>query len=123
MELRRYEPHGRREEGCNCVEISPEGGEAIYWGKGRCFTCHSIGDNGSAVRCPNHGVWGDKFPLAMGARAVERAKEREKETGLPYTATDYLVESLANPGAYVVDGFKNEMAVVFALQYRSALTR
>jgi len=96
------------------VEVTPEGGETIYWGKGRCYTCHSIGDKGSAVRCPNHGVWGDKFPLAMGARAVERAKEREKATGKPYTATDYLVESLADPGAYVVDSFKNEMAVVYA---------
>ncbi|MBI5049168.1 MAG: c-type cytochrome, partial [Deltaproteobacteria bacterium] len=74
----------------------------------------SIGDKGSAVRCPNHGVWGDKFPLAMGARAVERAKEREKATGKPYTATYYLVESLADPGAYIVDSFKNEMAVVYA---------
>ncbi|MBI3755808.1 MAG: c-type cytochrome [Deltaproteobacteria bacterium] len=96
------------------VEISPEGGETIYWGKGRCYTCHSIGDRGSAVRCPNHGVWGDKFPLAMGARAVERAKEREAKTGKPYTATDYLIESLADPGAYIVEGYKNEMAVVYA---------
>ncbi len=96
------------------VEVTPEGGETIYWGKGRCYTCHSIGDRGSAVRCPNHGVWGDKFTLAMGARAAERAKEREKATGKPYTATDYLVESLADPGAYVVDSFKNEMAVVYA---------
>src|SRR3989304_8639013 len=91
------------------VEVPPEGGETIYWGKGRCYTCHSIGDGGSAVRCPNHGEWGDKFPLPMGARAVERAKEREKATGKAYTATDYLVESLADPGAYVVDSFKNEM--------------
>lgn len=96
------------------VEISPEGGETIFWGKGRCYTCHSIGDKGSAVRCPNLGVWGDKFPLPIGQRAVERAKEREKQTGKPYTATDYLVESLADPGAYVVDSFKNEMAVVYA---------
>lgn len=96
------------------VEITPEGGESIFWGKGRCFTCHSIGDNGSAVRCPNLGVWGDKFPMAIGKRAEERAKEREKETGQPYTATDYLVECLASPGAYVVDSYKNEMAVVYA---------
>lgn len=105
---------GEKKAGGGAVEISPEGGEAIYWGKGRCFTCHSIGDRGSAVRCPNHGVWGDKFPLAMGARAVERAKEREKATGLHYTATDYLIESLADPGAYIVEGYKNEMAVVYA---------
>ena len=52
------------------VEISPEGGESLYWGKGRCFTCHSMGDRGSAVRGPNHGRFGEKFPLGIGARAV-----------------------------------------------------
>ncbi|MDP7100022.1 MAG: c-type cytochrome [Rhodospirillales bacterium] len=96
------------------VEVTPEGGEAIYWGKGRCFTCHSVGDRGSAVRGPNHGQFGEKFPLPMGERAVERAKEREKKTGKKFTALDYLVESLAEPGAYVVKGYKNEMAVVYA---------
>ncbi len=80
-------------------EISPEGGEAIYWGKGRCFTCHSVGDRGSAVRGPNHGQFGERFPLAMGARAVERAAARSKKTGNTFTAVDYLVESLADPGA------------------------
>ncbi|MBI3754228.1 MAG: c-type cytochrome, partial [Deltaproteobacteria bacterium] len=105
---------GEKKGGGGAVEISPEGGETIYWGKGRCYTCHSIGDRGSASRCPNHGVWGDKFPLAIGQRAVERAKEREKATGKPYTATDYLVESLADPGAYIVEGYKNEMAIVYA---------
>lgn len=96
------------------VEINPEGGEAIYWGKGRCFTCHSVGDRGSAVRGPNHGQFGERFALPMGARAVERAKERSKKTGETFTAVDYLIESLSNPGAYVVEGYKNEMAVVFA---------
>jgi putative heme-binding domain-containing protein len=96
------------------VEISPEGGEAIYFGKGRCFTCHSVGDRGSAVRGPNHGQFGERFPLAMGERAVERARERAKKTGKDFTGVDYLVESLADPGAYVVEGYKNEMAVVYA---------
>ena len=96
------------------VEITPEGGEAIYWARGRCFTCHSVGGRGSAVRGPNHGQFGAKFPLPMGTRAVERAKERTKKTGTKYTAVDYLVESLASPGAYVVEGYKNEMAVVYA---------
>ena len=52
----------------------------------------------------------------MGARAEERAKERSRRDRCQhYTAvTDYLVESLANPGAYVVEGYKNEMAVVYA---------
>ncbi len=105
---------GGEKKAAGAVDISPEGGETIFWGKGRCFTCHSLGDRGSAVRCPNLGQFGDKFPLPIGQRAVERAKEREKATGLAYTATDYLTESLANPGAYVVDGYKNEMAVVYA---------
>lgn len=96
------------------IDISPEGGESLYWGKGRCYTCHSLGGQGSAVRGPNHGQLGEKFPLAMGARAVERAKERTEKTGEDYTAVDYLVESLAEPGAYVVEGYKNEMAVVYA---------
>lgn len=96
------------------VDVSPEGGEAIYWGKGRCFTCHSVGGQGSAVRGPNHGQFGDKFPLPIGARAAERALERTEKEGKEYTAVDYIVESLSNPGAYVVDGYKNEMAVVYA---------
>ncbi len=96
------------------VEITPEGGEAIYWGRGRCFTCHSVGGQGSAVRGPNHGQFGEKFPLPMGARAVLRAKERSEKEGIEFTAVDYVVESLASPGAYVVKGYKNEMAVVYA---------
>ncbi len=96
------------------VGVNPEAGEAIFWGKGKCNTCHSIGDKGSGVRCPNLGVWGDKFPLPIGLRAAERAKERESQTGKPYTAVDYLLECIANPGAYVVEGFKNEMPVVYA---------
>ncbi len=96
------------------VDISPEGGEAIYWGKSRCFTCHSVGGQGSAVRGPNHGQFGEKFPLSMGARAEVRAKERSEKEGAEFTAVDYIVESLASPGDYVVKGYKNEMAVVYA---------
>jgi putative heme-binding domain-containing protein len=96
------------------VDVSPEGGDQIFWGKGRCFTCHSVGDQGSAVRGPNQGQFGEKFPLPIGLRAVERAKERSEETGTQYTGTDYLVESVAKPDAYVVDTYKNEMAIVYA---------
>ncbi|MBI3916481.1 MAG: c-type cytochrome [Betaproteobacteria bacterium] len=105
---------GGEKAAASAVEISPEGGESIFWGKGRCFTCHSMGDRGSAVRGPNQGVFGENFPLPIGARAAERAKERSQKTGQTYTATDYLVESLAEPGAYVVEGYKNEMAIVYA---------
>lgn len=96
------------------VDISPEGGESIFWGKGRCYTCHSMGGQGSAVRCPNLGQFGSKFPLPIGLRAAERALERSEETGEHYTATDYLIESLAKPDAYIVEGYKNEMAIVYA---------
>jgi cytochrome c2 len=105
---------GGEKQATVAVEVTPEGGEAVYWGKGRCFTCHSVGDRGSAVRGPNHGQFGEKFAEPMGARAVARAKERAEKTGEDFTAVDYLVESLADPGAYVVEGYKNEMAVVYA---------
>ena len=105
---------GGEKKAAATVEITPEGGEAIYWGRGRCFTCHSVGDRGSAVRGPNHGQFGEKFAEPMGLRAVARARERSEKTGEDYTAVDYLVESLADPGAYVVEGYKNEMAVVYA---------
>jgi putative heme-binding domain-containing protein len=105
---------GGEKKGGGVVEVSPEGGETIFWGKGRCFTCHSLGGQGSAVRCPNLGQFGEKFPLSIGMRAVERAKERSQETGQEYTTTDYLVESLAKPDAYLVEGYKNEMAIVYA---------
>jgi len=105
---------GGKKDMSGAVEISPEGGETLYWGKGRCYTCHSLGGQGSAVRGPNHGQFGEKFPLPMGARAVERAQERSEKAGTPFSAVDYVVESLAEPGAYVVKGYKNEMAVVYA---------
>ena len=104
------------------VDVSPEGGETIYWGKGRCFTCHSVGGQGSAVRGPNHGQFGEKFPLPMGSRAAERAKERSAKEGSKFTAVDYVVESMASPGAYVVKGYKNEMAVVYAPPISLSLT-
>ena len=105
---------GERKASSGEVEISPEGGETIFWGKGRCFTCHSVGGQGSAVRGPNLGQFGEKFPEAIGARAVSRAKERAEKTGEEYDANDYIIESIAKPDAYIVKGYKNEMAVVFA---------
>ncbi len=89
-------------------DITPETGEAIFWGKGKCSTCHAAGSRGASIRGPNQGESG---PLGMpiGARAVERARERAQALGRPFTATEYLVESVVDPGAYVVQGYKNEM--------------
>jgi len=88
--------------------ITPEAGESLFWGKGKCYTCHAVGSRGHAIRGPNQGESGP-LGLPIGARAEERARERTRATGRPYTATDYLVESLVDPGAYVVAGYKNEM--------------
>ncbi len=85
--------------------VSVERGEEIYWGKGKCHTCHSIGRRGSAIRGPNH--------ESMGTKAAERAAERSKQSGKPFTAADYIIESLLDPGAYLVAGFKNEMPVIY----------
>ena len=92
--------------------ISPEAGESIYFGRGKCSTCHSVGDQGSAIRGPNHGV-NAQFGEPLAVRAEARAQERAKATGRPYTATEYLVESLADPSAYVVSGYKDEMPLVY----------
>lgn len=87
--------------------VSPERGEQIFWGKGTCHTCHSVGERGNMKRCPNQGESKDGAP--MGERAVQRAKERSEQTGNPYTATDYLVESIAHPSAYVVKGYPDKL--------------
>lgn len=90
---------------------TPEAGEALFWGKGACYTCHSIGSRGSAIRAPNLGEAGP-LNMPIGARATIRAQQRAKQ-GATMTPTDYLVESLVEPGAYVVEGFKNEMPVIW----------
>jgi cytochrome c2 len=93
--------------------VSPEAGESIFWGKGKCHTCHSLGDKGSAIRGPNLGAHGADFPLPIGLRAEERAKEISAKTGKPFTAADYLVSTHFEPGFFVVPGFKNEMPTVW----------
>ena len=89
-------------------KITHEAGEEIFWGKGKCSTCHAVGVRGNAIRAPNLGDSGS-LGLPIGLRAEERALERTRMTGRSYAATDYLVESIVDPGAYVVPGFKNEM--------------
>ena len=93
--------------------VNAEAGEQIFFGKGKCSTCHSIGDKGSAIRCPNLGVKGENFQTPIGERAFERAKLRAKATGKEWNAVDYLFECIGDPGAFVVPGFKNEMPTVY----------
>lgn len=88
------------------VEVTPQAGEEIFWAK--CYTCHSIGSRGSAIRGPNQGETGP-LGLPIGARAVKRAEERTKQTGKPYAPADYLLESLIDPSAYLVEGYSDLM--------------
>jgi mono/diheme cytochrome c family protein len=80
-------------------DVGVERGNAVFFGKGKCYTCHSVGGKGSAVRCPNLGVFGDQFRKPIGVRATERkAKEG-------YSGVKYMIESLYDPDAYIVSGF------------------
>ena len=79
-------------------DISPDAGREIFWGKGKCYTCHSIGGEGSGQRCPNLGS-SDKFADPIWVRAAERKKTED------YSRERYIVESIYNPNAYVVEGF------------------
>jgi mono/diheme cytochrome c family protein len=81
--------------GAPATGVSPEVGEAVFWGKGKCSTCHSLGDRGSAVRCPNL--------LDIGGHTDERARAAGLADG-----TAYLVESLHDPSAYVVAGYSGD---------------
>jgi mono/diheme cytochrome c family protein len=65
-------------------------GEKIFREKGQCTTCHGIGRAG---RGPDL--------AGVGARAATRKPGTK--------ASAYLVESLLNPSAFVVDGFPNIM--------------
>ncbi len=87
--------------------VSAANGEAIFWGRGKCHACHAVGARGRSVRGPDLGV--SDAGEAMMARAARRAAERSAALGREVSPTDYLVESLVDPGAYVVRGYKDEM--------------
>ncbi|RPI98236.1 MAG: hypothetical protein EHM39_08340 [Chloroflexi bacterium] len=83
--------------------VNPEAGEALYWGKGKCSTCHSLGDRGSAVRGPNHA---NICAIAQAERVPERQAAGASNI---QTATDYLVESIADPDISLTEGFSAAM--------------
>jgi mono/diheme cytochrome c family protein len=70
-------------------------GREIMEGKGMCLTCHTIGKTG-ALRFPDL--------AGIGARAGTREPGKSD--------VDYLVESLYEPTAYVVEGFPPAMPPV-----------
>jgi mono/diheme cytochrome c family protein len=66
-------------------------GEQIFKTKGTCEICHKIGEKG--MRAPDLG--------GVGARAAKR------RPGV--SAKQYMIESLIDPGAYLVEGYPNIM--------------
>ncbi len=79
------------EEGKVTPEQLARIGEQIFKGKGTCEICHRIGEVGA--RAPDL--------AGVGGQAAAR------KPGV--SATAYLVESLLDPGAYVVEGFPKIM--------------
>lgn len=75
-------------------------GEDIFWGKGQCYRCHMVADRGTGERGPNL--------QNIGLRSGSRAKDRGLSTG-----TDYIVQSILEPSAYVVEGFSEDMPDVY----------
>ncbi len=78
--------------------VTPErlvkAGEEIFKGKGTCEVCHRIGQKGT--RAPDL--------AGIGARAAKR------KPGMG--AKEYIIESLLDPGAYLVEGYPNIMPKV-----------
>jgi cytochrome c2 len=73
-------------------------GEQIFYGKGTCALCHTIGEKGE--RCPDM--------AGVGERVAARVKE-ERYKGTAESGPEYIVESLHNPAVYVVEGFQPSM--------------
>lgn len=75
-------------EGANVTPAQlVKAGEEIFKGKGTCEICHRIGQPGT--RAPDL--------AGIGARAAKRKPG--------YTAKQYIIESLLQPAAYVVEGY------------------
>lgn len=71
-------------------------GQQIVEGKGTCLGCHTIGQEGGALRFPDLG--------GVGARAGTRKDG--------YSDVDYLAESLYEPNAFIVEGFQAGMPTI-----------
>ncbi len=76
-------------------------GQEIFYGKGTCALCHTIGEKGE--RCPNL--------AGVGARAETRLGEAryQESAGSASNGAEYLVESLMQPGVYVVEKYQPSM--------------
>lgn len=78
-------------EGTVPPPVLVKAGEQIFRAKGSCETCHKIGEKGT--RAPDL--------AGVGAQAARRKPGA--------SAKQYLIESLLDPGGYVVEGYPNIM--------------
>ncbi len=78
-------------------EAYVEVGEAIFNGKGKCNTCHTLDPSAPKGRCPDLSD--------VGARAATR------QPGV--SAKDYLIESTYEPHKFLVPGYGNIMPPVW----------
>lgn len=80
-------------------EVTPEelatAGEELFVGAGGCTACHGAGTRAPNLREDHEGQG------VIGARCGTRVEGT--------TCKEYLLESMVDPGAYVVDGFNNIM--------------
>jgi mono/diheme cytochrome c family protein len=83
-------------------------GQQIFYGKGTCALCHSV-EPSEAARCPILGAGPQGAPI--GTRAEERVKAADYK-GKAKDGAEYLVESLIDPSAYVVQGFPPIMPAI-----------
>ena len=74
-----------------------EAGEAIFSGKGKCLTCHTLDPSAPKSRCPDM--------TDVGTRAATR------KPGM--TAKEYIIESVYEPHKFLVTGYGNIMPPVW----------
>lgn len=78
------------------VQQAISAGEALFFERAVCFTCHRVGERGTMVVGPNLGVGDDmKEPLA------DRARARRPEL----RPTEYVIESMLDPDRVVVPSY------------------
>ena len=71
-------------------------GKKLFWGKAHCWYCHKLGKEGTGTRGPNL--------EDIGRRSRSLAKRLKLDSG-----TDYIVQSVVHPDAYIVSGRINDM--------------
>lgn len=71
-------------------------GEELFWGDAQCYRCHRLGDRGDAIRGPDL--------RDIGFRSRFQAREAGVASG-----TEYLVQAIVEPEAYIVPGYTRDM--------------